>query len=108
MPYVPIHSALKKRVLASQTNTFLCRAVLPWAHNSLIRFTEDCSGQRVLLQVYSFITQNVDGAFLTLYRRWMPRMRYYEQRLGHKFFLGEALSIIHLSFIMHDPKLLIS
>jgi len=107
-PYIPIRSALKKRVLASQTNTFLGRAVLPWAHNSLIRFTEDCSGKRVLLQVYSFITQNVDGAFLTLYRRWMPRMRYYEQRLGHKFFLGEALSIIHLSFAMHDPKLLIS
>lgn len=108
VPYVPLHSVLKKRVLASQANTFLGRAVLPWAHNSLIRFTEDCSGKRVLLQVYSFITQNVDGAFLTLYRRWMPRMRYYEQRLGHKFFLGEALSIIHLSFIMHDPKLLIS
>ena len=107
-PHIPIRSALKKRVLASQTNRFLGRAVLPWAHNSLIRFTEDCSGKRVLLQVYSFITQNVDGAFLTLYRRWMPRMRYYEQRLGHRFFLGEALSIIHLSFIMHDPKLLIS
>ena len=105
---IPLRSILIKKILASQTNSFLHKHALPWAHNSLIRFMEDCSGKRVMLQIYSFITQNIDNAYLVLYRRWMPRMRYYEQRLGHKFFLGEALSIMHLSFIMHDPKLLIS
>ena len=59
-------------------------------------------------RVYSFITQNIGNAFLALYRGWMPGMRYYEQLLGHKSFLGEALSIIHPSFTMHGPKLLIS
>jgi len=107
-PFIPLRSLLVKKILSNQTNSFLHKQALPWVHNSLIRFMEDCSGRRVMLQIYSFITQNVDNSFLILYRRWMPRMRYYEQRLGHKFFLGEALSIMHLSFIMHDPKLLIS
>lgn len=107
-PFMPLRSLLVKKILSNQTNSFLHKHALPWVHNSLVRFMEDCSGKRVMLQIYSFITQNVDNSFLILYRRWMPRMRYYEQRLGHKFFLGEALSIMHLSFIMHDPKLLIS
>ena len=107
-PSTLVRSVLVKKILANQTNSFLHKHALPWAHNSLIRFMEDCSGKRVMLQVYSFITQNIDNAFLALYRRWMSGMRYYEQRLGRKFFLGEALSIIHPSFTMHGPKLLIS
>jgi len=35
-------------------------------------------------------------------------MNFYERRLGHKFFLEEALHIIHISFILRDPKLILS
>lgn len=101
-------SIMSKKILSNQTNSFLSKHAVPWAHTSLIRFMEQCSGKKIFVQFYSFITQNVDPFYLVIYRRWMPRMRYYEQRLGHKFFLGEALSIIHLSFTLHDPKLLIS
>ena len=108
MPSKLFKSILTKKILATQTNSFLNRHAVPWVHTSLIRFMESCSGKKVFIQFYSFITQNVDPSYLIIYRRWMPRMKYYEQRLGHKFFLGEALSIIHLSFTLHDPKLLIS
>lgn len=108
MPSKLFKSILTKKILATQTNSFLNMHAVPWVHTSLIRFMESCSGKKVFIQFYSFITQNVDPSYLIIYRRWMPRMKYYEQRLGHKFFLGEALSIIHLSFTLHDPKLLIS
>ena len=35
-------------------------------------------------------------------------MAYYERRLGHRFFLEEAIHIMHLSFFLKDPKLICS
>jgi len=43
-----------------------------------------------------------------MYKRWIPRMASYERKLGHRFFLEEALHIIHLSFRLHDCSLLSS
>lgn len=36
----------------------------------------------------------------------MPRFSYYERRLGHRFFLEEALHIIHMGFIYKDVNLI--
>ena len=36
----------------------------------------------------------------------MTRMTYYERKLGHKFFLEEALHLIHLTLNLHDPKVM--
>jgi len=33
-------------------------------------------------------------------------MSYYERKLGHRFFLEEALHIIHLALNLHDPKIM--
>lgn len=30
-------------------------------------------------------------------------MAYYERKLGHRFFLEEAIHIIHLAFLLKDP-----
>ena len=38
----------------------------------------------------------------------MPRFAYYERRLGHRFFLEEALHMLHMSFVYQDSKLLSS
>ena len=35
-------------------------------------------------------------------------MGFYERRLGHKFFLKEALHIMHISFFYKDVKLFTS
>jgi hypothetical protein len=35
-------------------------------------------------------------------------MGLFERRLGHKFFLEEALHIMHISFFMKDSKLFCS
>jgi len=42
------------------------------------------------------------------YRMWMPRMGYYERKLGHRFFLEEALHVFHLGFSLHDPVIISS
>jgi len=33
-------------------------------------------------------------------------MSYYERKLGHRFFLEEAIHILHLGFILRDPALI--
>lgn len=35
-------------------------------------------------------------------------MVFYERKLGHRFFLEESLHLIHLSFILRDPKIFVS
>jgi hypothetical protein len=35
-------------------------------------------------------------------------MVFYERRLGHRFFLEEALHLLHLSFVLRDPKIFVS
>ena len=79
--------------------------IIPWYHNTLIRFFEHISGLKSMLQIYPFINQNINYSWIIRYRSWMPRMAFYERMLGHKFFLEEALHIIHLSFYYKDSKL---
>ena len=79
---------------------------MPWTYNTVIRFIEFCSGRKAILQVYSFMNQSIDLDYILLYKRWIPRFFYFERRLGHRFFLEEALHIIHMGFNLHDIKLL--
>ena len=72
----------------------------------MIRFIEDCTGKKTLFQFYPFMNQDVTTDFVVRYKRWLPRMVFYERRLGHRFFLEEAIHIIHLSFYLKDPKIL--
>ena len=82
--------------------------VIPWVYVNLIQFVEHCSGRRALFHIYSFMNQSLDLRFIILYKRWMPRLFYYEKKLGHRFFLEEALHLLHMSFTYHDAKLLSS
>jgi hypothetical protein len=44
--------------------------------------------------------------YVSLYKRWTFRLSYYERRLGHRFFLEEALHIIHIGFTLKDAKII--
>jgi hypothetical protein len=80
----------------------------PWYYNTLVRFMEHCSGKKCLFQFYPFVNNDVEHEFYVRYKKWIPRMAYYERRLGHRFFLEEAIHIMHLSFFLKDPKLICS
>jgi len=97
---------MSKKVLNSFSNKSFQTNIVPWYYNTLIRFIEDCSGKKVLFQFYPFINQEMTLEFVARYRRWLPRMSSYERNLGHRFFLEEALHIMHLSFILRDPKII--
>jgi ribosomal protein S3 len=60
------------------------------------------------LQFYPFVNQHISKEYMIRYKRWLPRMGFYERRLGHRFFLEESLHIIHISFILRDPKIIAS
>ena len=79
---------------------------VPWYYNTLIRFIENISGRKVIFQYYPFVHQNISKDSIVRYKRWIPRMAFYERRLGHKFFLEEALHIIHIGFVTKDAALL--
>lgn len=86
----------------------LTKDLVPYYYHTLVRFMEHCSGKKAAFKFYPFVHQNVRRDFFVRYRIWMARMGFYERRLGHKFFLEEALHIMHISFFMKDAKLLCS
>ena len=108
LPSIHFNHKISKILHVSSANMFLKENVIPWVYNNLIKFIEFCSGKKVLIQIYSFVNQWLDVNFALLYKRWVIRLSSYERKLGHRFFLEEALHIIHLSFVFKDVKLLSS
>ena len=81
---------------------------IPTYHNTIVRFIENLSGNKTTLQFYPFVNQSINHEWVLHYKLWLPRLNFYEKRLGHKFFLEESLHIIHLSFFLKDAKLFLN
>lgn len=107
-PHESFQKTLSKNVLNSLANQRFREDVIPFYQNTLIRFIEFCTGRRAIFQFYPFVNQHVGKDYMVRYHRWLPRMSFYERRLGHRFFLEEALHILHLGFILRDPKIIAS
>ena len=107
-PHPSFTKSLNKKVLNSFTNKAFNENLIPWYQHTFVRFIEDCTGKKILLQYYPFLSQTVDAKAFTRYKMWLPRMAFYERKLGHRFFLEEALHLMHLSFTLRDPKILMS
>ena len=101
----PLKFIIYKKIKQFITNSFVQKNISVWYYNTFIRFLGYCTGLNVMLQYYMSVDSCVDASSLALYKRWMPRMAFYERNLGHRFFLEEALHIIHLSFRLHDSLL---
>jgi hypothetical protein len=108
VPHDSFRKHFSKKVLNSFANRLFRENIIPYYQNTLVRFIEYCTGRKVLFQFYPFVNQHIDKSSMVRYKRWLPRMNFYERRLGHKFFLEEALHIMHISFILRDPKIIAS
>jgi hypothetical protein len=96
-----------KKVYTSFSRNKLMLNFIPIYYSTLIRFMEDVSGNSILLQFYPFVNQSVSTFFIIKYKLWLPRLTFYERRLGHKFFLEESIHILHLGFYLRDPSLIL-
>ena len=106
VPNPHFNFSIFKKVSGSHAEGVFTMSSVPWHYNSIIRFMEFCSGKKVLFQFYPFLFQSVEKYYVVTYKRWMTRMTYYERKLGHRFFLEEALHLIHLTLNLHDPKIM--
>ena len=105
IPHNVFKKSIKKKVLNSFSNKNFNENIIPWYFNTFIRFIEHCSGKKTLFQFYPFLAKSVLAEDTIRYKRWLPRMVFYERKLGHRFFMEEALYLIHLSFTLKDPKI---
>ena len=108
LPHTSFKKYLNRLSKSTSANQMFRECVIPWYYHTLIRFIEHCSGKQALFQFYPFVNQHMDQEFMIRYRRWIPRLNFYERRLGHRFFLEESLHIMHLSFKLRDPKIIAS
>lgn len=106
IPNPHFNFSIFKKISGSHSDGIFTMSSVPWHYNTIIRFMEFCSGKKILFQFYPFLFQAVEKYYIVTYKRWMTRMTYYERKLGHKFFLEEALHLIHLTLNLHDPKIM--
>ena len=97
---------LKKYIYSTNSNVFFKENVTNWVYTNFVRFIEFCLGKKVFLNLNSFLNQHITLDYVILYKKWIERLYSYEKKLGHKFFLEEALHVIHISFKMHDVNLI--
>lgn len=76
--------------------------ITPWIEKTVNSFISSVTGMRSLIQFYPFLSSEIDSTSAALYRNWLPRLSYYQKRLGHRFFMEETLHIMHLSLKLHD------
>ena len=107
LPSSNFRHTLVKKVYSSLSYNKVNLNFIPIYYTTLIRFMENISGNKILIQFYPFVNQSVTENFIIKYKLWLPRLSFYEKRLGHKFFLEESLHILHLSFVLKDPRLLL-
>ena len=107
-PHKSFNKQFSKKVLNSFANRLFREDLIPLYQNTLIRFIEFCTGKKAMFQFYPFVNQHVEKDYMVRYKKWLPRMSFYERRLGHRFFLEESLHIMHLSFSLRDPKIIAS
>ena len=97
----------KRQISSSQQSRFL-RNSSKWIQSTCINFLEHITGKKVMTQIYSHLKSSVDPYFKLVYSRWAPRFLYYERRLGHRFFLSEALYIMHIGLYDKDSKIILA
>ena len=108
IPHYSFKKIANKKVLNSFTNKNFEENLASWYYHTFIRFVEHCSGKKTLFQFYPFLSKSIGFENALRYKKWLPRMVFYERKLGHRFFLEEALHLIHLSFVLKDPKIITS
>ena len=107
VPVIFLKKYFIKRISSfSHLTHFQENLVTTWTYNFFIRFLEYCTGKKILLQTSSFINHHVPTEFAAIFKKWVPRMGFYEKRLGHKFFFEESLHILYLGFVLRDARLL--
>lgn len=68
-PVATFRKRVLKRVKKFVTGTMLRINLTPWYHNTIIRFFENCSGNKVMLQYYLSVANRVDSESIVLYKR---------------------------------------
>ena len=107
-PSTVFSKILCRRITSRAVNNHFRADVTPWYYHTLIRFLENLGGMRAFIQFYPFMAQEITISYEVRYRLWLPRMAYYERKLGHRFFLEEAIHILHLGFLLRDASIIAS
>lgn len=79
--------------------------ITPWISKTSCSFISATTGMNAMLQFYPFLSREIDAASASFYKSWLPRLTFYQKRLGHRFFMEETIHIMHLAMKLHDASL---
>jgi len=96
----------KKYVIRSFNFQKFQYSTIPWHHCALINFLEYCSGKKIYINFFNFLSNTLDYTEQLRCDLWAQRLKSFKRALGPKLFLTESLQIIYISLKLKDPYFL--
>ena len=87
-------------VIRFKTNT------TPWHFNTIIRFFEFCTGKKVAVKLFSFISNSLTFNEKARCLVWSYRVKAFRKKLGSVLFLNESLQVVYIALKLKDPHFL--
>jgi hypothetical protein len=103
-----LNLSFKKHFSHAVANYKLNSSLSFWFNHTLIRFFENVSGRKVVIQLFPFINLILNYQELMRCLMWSHRVIHFKKVIGTGFFLNESVQIIYVSLKLKDPHFLIN
>jgi len=97
---------LKKYLIKTFSCTKFPSATAVWHYLTIIKFLEFCSGKKVYINFFTFLTKLLSPLENARCELWSQRLRSFKRVFGAKLFVTESLQIIYTALKLKDPYFL--
>jgi len=105
-PYPTFFHLIEKRLLRIVSTIKFRPNTTPWHFNTMVRFFEFCTGKKVVIRLFSFISNILTFDEKSRCLIWSYRAKEFKKKLGTALFLNESLQVIYLALKLKDPYFL--
>jgi hypothetical protein len=94
---------IKKKMLKIFSYSKFSVTTTLWQYNTLLRFLEFCSGRKVCVKFFNFLSSTLTFSEKAQCLIWSQKVKYFRKVLGPRLFLNESLQIMFLALKLKDP-----
>jgi hypothetical protein len=103
LPSPNFNFVLKKKMLKIFSYSKFSVTTTLWQYNTLLRFLEFCSGRKVCIKFFNFLSSTLTFGEKAQCLIWAQKVKYFRKVLGPRLFLNESLQIMFLALKLKDP-----
>lgn len=106
IPNKVFYHLIEKRILKIIIVIRFSRLTTGWNHNVMLRFFEFCTGRKVVIKIFSFISNCLTREEKARCLKWSVQVQSFRKSLGTVLFLAESLQVMYIALKLKDPYFL--